>query len=93
MSIINNPTEYWTEAAHDALVGRKIVKVQYMTKENAKESGWFKRPLFLILDDGSFIFPQSDDEGNDGGALGHVAPDEKLNEDGYNHNPIYPTLS
>ncbi|MDB0030533.1 hypothetical protein N9E34_03635 [Opitutales bacterium] len=87
-----NPEKYWTDSATKALVGRKIVKVQYMTKDNAKESDWFQRPLFLILDDGSFLFPQSDDEGNDGGALGHVAPDEKLNEDGYYHQPIYPVL-
>ena len=84
--------KYWKKRASDALVGRKIVGVQYMTKENAEESGWYARPLFLILDDGSFLFPQSDDEGNDGGALGHVAADEKLDEDGYDHTPIFPVL-
>lgn len=67
-------TGFWEQRARDALVGRKIVDVQYMTKENAKEHGWFARPLFLKLDDGSVVFPQSDDEGNDGGALGHGLP-------------------
>ena len=48
---MRNPEKYWTDTATKALVGRKIVKVQYMTKDNAKESGWFQRPPFLILDE------------------------------------------
>jgi hypothetical protein len=30
---------------------------------------WYNRPLCILLDDGTWIIPQSDDEGNDGGAL------------------------
>ena len=48
-----------------------IIKVQYMTKKNAGDLDWYQRPLMLKLDDGSLIFPQADDEGNDGGALVH----------------------
>lgn len=84
--------KFWKDRAEDALIGRKIVGIQYMTKSNAEESGWYNRPIFLILDDGSILFPQSDDEGNDGGALGFCATDKKLNTDGYNHSPIFPTL-
>lgn len=87
------PDKYWTDKATTALVGRTITRVQYMTKDNAAGTGWYKRPIFLVLDDGSFIFPQSDDEGNNGGALSHVATDEKLEEDGYDHTPVYPVLS
>tara|TARA_R110001583_G_scaffold188157_1_gene349948 strand:- start:246 stop:503 length:258 start_codon:yes stop_codon:yes gene_type:complete len=59
-----------TKDIEKQLVGRKIVKVHYMSKEDAKDNFyWDKRPLILTLDDGSEIIPTSDDEGNDGGAL------------------------
>jgi len=51
------------------LVGRKIVDIRYMTEDEAEHMMWNKRPLCLILDDGSVIIPQMDDEGNDGGAM------------------------
>ena len=59
----------WTEHAEEWLVGRKIVKVQYMIDSDANHAGWYRRPIMLVLDDGTLIYPQSDDEGNDGGAL------------------------
>jgi len=61
--------ERWTKHAEEWLVGRKIVKVQYMTDKNAEESMWYRRPIILVLDDGTIVCPQSDDEGNNGGAL------------------------
>ena len=70
------------------MIGKKIVKVQYMTKKNAGDLG-YQRPLMLKLDDGSLIFPQADDEGNDGGALVHYDKD-KLDDD--NHEDLYPVL-
>jgi hypothetical protein len=51
------------------LVGRKIIGVRHMTAEEAEQSGWDSRPPVLILDDGNWIAPMSDDEGNDGGAF------------------------
>lgn len=51
------------------LVGRKVVDVRYMTEDEATNMMWNSRPLCLFLDDGSVIIPQSDDEGNDGGAM------------------------
>tara|TARA_Y100000310_G_scaffold271436_1_gene285932 strand:+ start:2472 stop:2759 length:288 start_codon:yes stop_codon:yes gene_type:complete len=59
----------WTKKASDELVGRKIAKVEWLTSGEAKEAGWYKRPLVLVLDNGAWIYPMADDEGNDGGAL------------------------
>ena len=50
-------------------MGRKIVKVEWMTEGESENIGWHSRPLCMQLDDGTWIFPMADDEGNDGGAL------------------------
>ena len=42
-----------------------------MTKEEADESYWDYQPVILVLDDGTSIFPMSDDEGNSAGSLYH----------------------
>ncbi len=60
----------WRARASAELVGRTIVNVGYLSKEEAKEMGWYARPLWLKLDNGTYIFPMSDDEGNNGGAFG-----------------------
>jgi hypothetical protein len=59
----------WVKLAEEKLVGRRIVAVRYMTAEEQNDLGWPSRPIVLGLDNGSLIYPQSDDEGNDGGAL------------------------
>lgn len=51
------------------LVGKTIQKVRYLTAQEAEGLGWYSRPLVLFFDDHSFILAQSDDEGNDGGAM------------------------
>ena len=51
------------------LVGLKIVGVRYLTEEETEASGWYSSPIVIELSDGSALIPQSDDEGNDGGAL------------------------
>ena len=51
------------------LVGLKIVGIRYLTKEETDASGWYRSPIVIELSDGSALIPQSDDEGNDGGAL------------------------
>ena len=48
-----------------------------MTNEERLEIGWDSRPLCMQLDNGTWIFPMADDEGNDGGALA-VGNDETL---------------
>lgn len=50
------------------LRGKKIDSCRYMTREEADQFGWYKRPLIIMFTDESYIILQSDDEGNDGGA-------------------------
>jgi hypothetical protein len=59
----------WTKIARDQLLGRKIVLVRYMTKEEADQLKWDSRPIILQLDDGNIIYPSQDDEGNGPGSL------------------------
>jgi hypothetical protein len=49
-----------------------------MTDKNANEAMWYSRPIILVLDDGTIICPQSDDEGNNGGALMCETKDGKM---------------
>ena len=72
----------WLKIASDQLVGRKIVAVHYMSKEEREDYGWYKRPLVIKLDDGNSIFPSVDEEGNDGGVMFTYHP----------NNPVLPTL-
>ena len=62
-------TKIWNKTASDLLLGKKIIKVEYMGSEEAEKSMWYSRPVRIILDDGTNILPMRDDEGNDGGAL------------------------
>jgi len=66
---IKNPTKYWTKKAADHLIGRKIVAVEYLLDPELEEFMWHKSPLAMKLDDGHWIYPTMDDEGNDGGAM------------------------
>ena len=59
----------WTDIAKKQLLGRKIVKVRYLSDKEANEMGWYSRPVVIQLDDGNIVFPSQDEEGNDGGAL------------------------
>ena len=59
----------WQGKVAEKLVGRKIVSVQWMSREDADEMMWNSRPMCLVLDDGNVIFPMQDDEGNNGGAI------------------------
>ena len=40
-----------------------------MPEKLAKEQGWYKRPIQILLSNGTWLTPSMDDEGNDGGAL------------------------
>ena len=73
MANLNDPkerTKYWTDYVSKKLVGRKIVKVEYFSSKEAEESMWYNRPVAMLLDDGKWLYPMRDDEGNDGGAMG-----------------------
>ena len=62
-------TKEWTTKVNDFLINRKIVGVRYLTNEEADDMGWYSRPVALLLDNGVWLYPSADDEGNDGGAL------------------------
>ena len=51
------------------LKGKKVDSCRYMTKEEADDFGWYKRPLCIVFTDGTYLVLQSDDEGNDGGSV------------------------
>jgi|TARA_B100001094_G_C17739941_1_gene580710 hypothetical protein len=62
-----------TDERHSAkfnkmLKGRKIDSCRYVTRAEADDMGWYKRPLVIVFTDGSYLMLQCDDEGNDGGA-------------------------
>jgi len=75
--------EFWNKSAQ-VLVGKKIKAVRYMTDEEATELMWYNKPLIIVFEDDSYIFPMADDEGNDGGALdgsdGLMFPVTRVNE-------------
>lgn len=58
-----------TRRAGKMLVGRRIVGARYLTEEERLALGWRCSVLVIELDDGSLLFPSTDDEGNDGGAM------------------------
>jgi len=64
-----NLTKKWTKTAENVLLGRRILKVEYMSSEECNEYMWYKRPITFILDNGTRVIAQMDDEGNDGGVL------------------------
>ena len=70
-------TEVWTDKANELLLGKQITEVRYLDKKEAENFMWEYRPVVFQLDDGTWIIPMCDDEGNNGGALA-VGPDECL---------------
>ncbi len=60
--------EFWNKRAQ-VLVGKKIKEVRYMTDAEAEGAMWYSKPLIIIFEDGTSIFPMADDEGNDGGSI------------------------
>ena len=59
----------WTEKIAKHLVGRKVVKVRYMSEQEREDLMWDDRAIVIQLDDGNLLFPSSDDEGNNAGAI------------------------
>jgi len=62
-------TNRWTKVAENVLLGRQIVRVEYMEQEECDDYMWHKRPITFFLDNGTRVIAQCDDEGNDGGVL------------------------
>jgi len=60
----------WESKAKDFLIGRKVVAVRYLNEEEVEHIGWYGgKSLVIQFDDGSWMFPSADDEGNGPGAL------------------------
>ena len=51
------------------LIGKKIVEVRDMSREEADTWGWHYRPVIISFEDGTTLVPTKDDECNDGGAM------------------------
>ena len=51
-----------------------------MTDDEMKNFAWYKTPVVITFTDGSMLVPQSDDEGNDGGALFYYSKKEDKSE-------------
>lgn len=65
------------------LVGRKIVAIRPMTKEELKSEGWELRgvshiPMVLDLGDGILLYASQDSEGNGPGAIFGVTPEDNF---------------
>ena len=43
-----------------------------MTPKEVKYLAWGRSSIVFEMSDGSLLFPQMDDEGNDGGAMAHI---------------------
>ena len=71
-------TEHWTKRVEKFLLGQKIVKVEYMSEEDAEDMGWDSRPIQILLENGTWLTPQQDDEGNDGGAISTNFPNRYI---------------
>jgi len=61
--------DHWLKVAQEQLLFKRIVRVRYLTKDEAEEMGWSGRPIAFQLNDGNWIYPSCDDEGNEGGVL------------------------
>lgn len=54
---------------NDLFAGKKIIGARFLSDSEAIEQGWLNKPFAIILEDGTFIIPMKDDEGNDAGSL------------------------
>jgi hypothetical protein len=68
----------WIEEISRVLVGKKITDVSYMTADECKELGWYDRAIIIELQDTkgnkTYLYPTSDDEGNNAGAIATSDP-------------------
>ena len=70
MKVKKSLARQWAEDAGKYLVGRTIKSVGYMTKQECLDNMWDKSGLIIELNDGTYLYPMSDDEGNSPGAFG-----------------------
>jgi len=61
----------------EELVGKKIMQVRNLTEEES-DGLYFGATAVIQLDDGTLIYPQSDDEGNGFGTLVCQTPKDEF---------------
>lgn len=61
--------EAWGKDAAKLLCGRVIVGVRYMTAKEQEDVDFRRAGIVLVLDNGHIIYPSTDDEGNNAGAM------------------------
>ena len=59
----------WQKRIEKYLLGKSIIKIEYMSEKDSEEQGFDCRPIQLLLNNGIWLTITSDDEGNDGGAI------------------------
>jgi hypothetical protein len=64
----------WLARVAPLLKGRTIAAVRYATDAELRQMMWHRSAIVLVLDDGTQLWPSSDDEGNDAGALQTTIP-------------------
>ncbi|MEI6297104.1 MAG: hypothetical protein WCO84_05715 [bacterium] len=62
-------TKRWEDRCSAKLVGKTIKYVRYQYTCEKQDLGWSKKALVIFFEDGSYLFPSSDDEGNNAGSL------------------------
>ena len=66
---------YWINKAQHLLLGRVVKQVRYLVPEEIMDLGWDQCAIALLLVDPDgkadpvWLFPSSDEEGNDAGVL------------------------
>ena len=59
----------WQKRDEKYLLGKSIVKLEYMSEEDANKFGSSKRPIQILLSNGVWLTITQYDEGNNGGAI------------------------
>jgi hypothetical protein len=62
----------WTDTAKTVLLGKKIVRVEYIDEKEAEDYMWGCRGVSFVLDDDTRVIVMQDDEGNGPGALAYL---------------------
>lgn len=67
---IADPQKHWNDRVR-CLVGRRVVSVRYLNRDEwaSEFDDWHSVPIVIEFDDGSYLIPMRDDEGNDGGSM------------------------
>ena len=72
-AIIECSKDWWAEKIAKHLVGRRIIKVDYMDMNETRMYGWYHSAVNIYLDNNGgtpiVLSPMKDDEGNDAGAI------------------------